>query len=92
MAVGDQQHRGVAVTVAAVPRGGDQALDLIERKVFPRAQLGIWTAPSHVRRNCLFFGGWHDQRQVRVYGHPQRLPGDHCLYKSPITNSSCRRL
>jgi hypothetical protein len=32
MAVGDQQHRGVAVTVAAVLRGGDQALDLIERK------------------------------------------------------------
>ena len=57
MAVGDQQHRSVAVTVAAVLRGNDQALDLIERKVLPRAQLGIWATPGHVRRNCLFFGG-----------------------------------
>jgi hypothetical protein len=64
--VGDQEHSGVAVAPAALLGRGDQALDLIERKVLPRAQGSIWAAPGHARRNCLFFGGWHDQAQVRA--------------------------
>jgi hypothetical protein len=35
MPVGDQQHRGVAVTMAALLGGGDQALDLVSSQVFP---------------------------------------------------------
>ena len=69
MPIGDENDSGVAVAPAALLGRGNQALDLIERKMLPRTQLSVWPAPSHASHNCLYFGGWHDQAQVRVCGH-----------------------
>ena len=42
MPEGDQDQRGVPVTVAAIPGRLDQLLDLGRRQIFPRSKLGIW--------------------------------------------------
>ena len=76
MPVGDEQHRCVAVAMAPVFGRGDQALDLVGGQVLTRTQLGVRAPPVHVRCNCLFYGGWRDQVQVRICSHLQPILGD----------------
>jgi hypothetical protein len=53
MPIGDQHHGGVAMAVAVVTSGLDQALNLGLGKVFARSDLGIRTAPGRTFRvNC----------------------------------------
>ena len=42
VAVGDEQHRGVAVTIAIALRGGEELVDLGLGEMLARAQLAIW--------------------------------------------------
>jgi hypothetical protein len=49
MPEGQKHHEGVAVTVAVLPDGLDQLLDLISGQVLAGAQLRVWCAPG---RDC----------------------------------------
>jgi hypothetical protein len=53
---GQQNHGGVAVSVAIVAPGLYQPLDLALSEVFPGAVVGIWQPTS---RNCSLLGGWY---------------------------------
>jgi hypothetical protein len=55
--VGDQDHRGVPVSVPIAPGGRDQLLDLGFGQVFAGAIVGIGAS---LRANCLFYGCWGD--------------------------------
>jgi hypothetical protein len=61
MAVGHQDHRGVPVG-PAVPLGSrEQPFNFSLGQVLTGPKVGIGAAG---RRNCSFFGGWRDQREV----------------------------
>jgi hypothetical protein len=49
MPVGQEHHECVSMTVAVLPDGLDQLLDLIGRQVLACAQLSVWRA---LRRDC----------------------------------------
>ena len=63
VAVGDKQHRGVAVAIAIALRGGEELVDLGLGEVLTRAQLAIWSAG---RPNCSIYGGRSDQSETPV--------------------------
>ena len=63
MAIGDQDHGGIAVAPAVALGGLDQLLDLGLGQVLA-GPVGVG-APC--RGNCSFFGGWCDQLQVRFH-------------------------
>jgi hypothetical protein len=67
MPIGDENDSGVAVAPAALLGRGNQALDLIERKMLPRTQLSVWPAPSHASHNCLYFGGFGTTKPRYVF-------------------------
>jgi hypothetical protein len=52
---GQQDHGGVAVSVAIVAGRRPQPLDLALGEVFPGAVVGVWQPTS---RNCSLLGGW----------------------------------
>ena len=66
--VGDQHHGGIAVAVAILPGGGDQAIDLAIGEVLAGADLGVALAARRAPAiaNCPNNGGWRHQRQMRI--------------------------
>jgi phosphatidylserine/phosphatidylglycerophosphate/cardiolipin synthase-like enzyme len=60
MAEGDQDHSGVAVSVAVIGNGLDQAFDLLLGQVLPCPQLLILQPP----RNCSIYARWGDPSEV----------------------------
>ena len=64
----DQHHGGVAVAVAVLPGGSDQAGDLGIGEVLARADLGIALAARRAPAigNCPNNGCWRHQRQMRI--------------------------
>ena len=66
MAVGDQDHGGVAVAIAVLASCRDQPIDLGVRQVLARADLGV-AAPLRGSSlvNCPINGGRRHQRQMR---------------------------
>ena len=60
MAVGDQDHGGVAVAIAVLASCRDQPIDLGVGQVFPRAGLGVAAPLWRSRLNCPINGGWGD--------------------------------
>src|ERR1039458_750156 len=84
MPVSHEDHGGVPVTVAIVPRGLDQLFDLALGQVLSAAKLAVRLPP---RGNCSFFDGWRHQLQVR-FGHGFRLLAiNDCSYKTHFTSS-----
>jgi hypothetical protein len=69
VAVGDQDHGGIAVPVPVLPCGADQALDFSGGQVFAGAALGVGNRPG---RNCPIFtswyGGWGQVARHRANG------------------------
>ena len=69
MAVGDQDHGGVAVAIAVLASCRDQPIDLGVGQVLARADLGVALAPLRWSSlvNCPINGAWRHQRQMRFY-------------------------
>ncbi len=65
----DQHHGGVAVAMAVLPGGSDQAGDLAIGQVLAGADLGIALAPRRALAigNCPNNGGRRHQRQMRIF-------------------------
>ena len=61
VAVGDEDHGGVAVAPAVALGGSDQGLDLLRCQVLPRSQVAVL---GPLRCDCSVFGGWRHQPQV----------------------------
>ena len=68
MAVGDQDHGGVAVAIAVLASCRDQPIDLGVGQVLARADLGV-AAPLRWSSlvNCPINGGRRHQRQMRFF-------------------------
>ena len=68
MAVGDQDHGGVAVAIAVLASCRDQPIDLGIGQVLARADLGV-AAPLRWSSlvNCPINGGRRHQRQMRFF-------------------------
>ena len=66
--VGDQHHGGIAMAVAILPGGIDQAGDLAIGEVLAGADLGVAFAARRAPAiaNCPNNGGWRHQRQMRI--------------------------
>jgi hypothetical protein len=62
VAIGHQNHGGVAVAPAVALGSLDQALDLAVCQILAGPDIAILGAS---RYNCSFFGGWGYQLQVR---------------------------
>jgi hypothetical protein len=63
MAVGEQNHRRVAVTVAIALGGFNQRLDFRRGEVFASAEFGIGAAQ---RSDCPIYGSWRNDREARL--------------------------
>ena len=55
VAIGDQDHRAIAVSVSVLSRGADQALDFFGGQVFAGATLGLGNWAGW---NCPILRGW----------------------------------
>src|ERR1700704_525411 len=64
MPVGDEDHGGVPVPPAVVPRGLDQALDLLLREVFADPIGGVGQPTS---RYCSLCSGWDGAGRGRIH-------------------------
>lgn len=89
MAISQQDHRGVAMAPAISPGRCHDALDLSAGQVFAGTQIGVRKPPG---RNCSFYGGWHDQLEVR-FRHANGPPVPiYCARYNPFTDSQSRRV
>jgi hypothetical protein len=85
VAIGHEDHGGIALAVPVALGGLCQALDLSVGQILPRPQFGIGFADW--RDNCSFFGGWRYQFQMRFsHGFP-RSPQIDCSNNDCFTNS-----
>jgi hypothetical protein len=75
MAVGQQDHGGVPMTVPVASGRGHERFDLVRGQVLAGPQLGVRPAQ---RRDCPIFGGWRDQSQVRFYHRKSPCPEVNC--------------
>ena len=82
--VGDQHHGGVAVAIAVLAGGSDQASDLAIGEVLARADLGVASPRGGSGdRNCPNNGGWRHQRQMRICHGFSGFSSCYCPYNGP---------
>ena len=88
--IGDQHHGGVAVAMAVLPGGSDQASDLAVGEVLAGADLGIAfaarRAPAIV--NCPNNGGWRHQREMRFCHDFSGLSACYCPKYEPSRDTA----
>ena len=82
----DEDHCGVTMPVAVLPRRCHQRLDFMLGQVFARAKIAILRSLWH---DCSFFGAWSDKFVTRL-SHGIVLCADHCCKKGSFTNSHPR--
>jgi hypothetical protein len=81
VAVGQQDHRGVAVRVPIALGPVDQRFNLVATQIFAGPKLAIGPAPR--RHNCSIFDGWRDQLQGRFRQENPPFPNCECLNNAP---------
>src|SRR6516165_2029606 len=62
--IGNQDHGGVAMTMAVVASGGDQAVDLGAGQILSGPNVGIALARWGLGSCCPIMGSWGDQCEV----------------------------
>ena len=81
--IGDQHRGGVAVAMAVLPGGSDQAGDLAVGEILARADLGIPLAARGPGRNCPNNGCWRHQREMRFCHDFSGLSSCYCPKYGP---------
>src|SRR6516165_11159860 len=81
--IGNQDHGGVAMTVAVVASGDDQAVDLGAGQILSSSDVGVTLAGWGLGTHCPIIGSWGHQGEVRfshVFQCSCKLP---CPINSP---------
>jgi len=86
--VGYQDHGGVAMAVAVLPRDADQAVDLVIGEILAGADLGVGTPARGVASDCPINGWWRYQRQMWFCHGFSGLSMGYCPKYDPLRDSA----
>lgn len=89
MPVGHEDHRGVPVAPAVSPGGARQPLNLGFGEVLASTELRVGEPPGP---DCSFYGGRHNQLEMRLRHMVHTPRVDDRSYNSPFANSHLRRV